>query len=53
MTAEQVAADLDAGNPRIWVYTEGDGTISLNVHTLNEGEEAIIADRLRDLLSGT
>ena len=53
MTAGQVAAELDAGNPRIWVYTEGDGTISLNVHTLNEGEEAIIGDRLRGLLSGT
>ena len=53
MTAGRVAEELDAGNPRIWVYTEGDGTINLNVHTLNEGEETIIADRLRAILSGT
>ena len=51
-TAQQVADELDAGDPRIWVYLEGDGTITMNVHTLNEGEEAVIADRLRELLSG-
>ena len=51
-TAQQVEDELDQGNPRIWVYTEGDGTITMNVHTLNEGEQDIITDRLRELLSG-
>ena len=51
-TAQQVADELDAGDQRIWVYVAGDRTITMNVHTLNEGEDAIIADRLRELLSG-
>ena len=51
-TAQQVADELDEGNPRIWLYTEGEGTLMMNVHTLNEGEETIITDRLRELLSG-
>jgi L-seryl-tRNA(Ser) seleniumtransferase len=50
--AQQVADELDAGNPRIWVGVQGEGTLTMNVHTLNEDEEATIADRLRELLSG-
>lgn len=49
--AEQVASELDAGNPRIRVGIHGDDAITINAHTLNEGEEYIIADRLRTLLS--
>ena len=51
-TAQEIADELDAGNPRIWVYTEGDDTIVINVHVLNDGEEKIIADRLRSALAG-
>ena len=51
-TAGQVADELDAGNPRIWVDTRGeDNTLLVNVHTLNEGEEEIVARRLREVLA--
>ena len=49
-TAQQVADELDAGSPRIWVGVEGEDTVTLNVHTLNEGEEATIVDRLKRVL---
>jgi L-seryl-tRNA(Ser) seleniumtransferase len=51
-SAQQITDELDAGNPRIWVGVEGENTITVNVHTLNDGEEATIVDRLRDALAG-
>ena len=51
-TAQDVADELDAGSPRIWVSVAGDDTISVNSHTLNEGEHVIVADRLRTALGG-
>jgi len=50
-TAQQVAAELDAGNPRIWLFVEGDGTLVINTHVLNEGEDKILGERLREVLS--
>ena len=50
MSAQQVADELDEGEPCILVNVEGDDTLAVNVHTLNEGEEQIIADRLNELL---
>ncbi len=49
-SAQEVADELYAGNPRIRVLREGNDTLNINVHTLNDGEEQIVADRLRDLL---
>ena len=49
-SAADVYDELLEGTPRIRVAAEGDDTITVNVHTLNEGEEHVIADRLRDLL---
>ena len=49
-SAQEVADELYAGNPRIRVLREGSDTLNINVHTLNDGEERIVADRLRDLL---
>jgi len=50
-TAQDIADKLDKGNPRIWVMSEGRDTLTINVHTLNQGEESIIADRLREIIS--
>ena len=50
--AQQVAGELDAGTPCIKVGTAGDDAVTINVYTLNEGEEQIIADRLKSLLTG-
>jgi len=65
-TAQQIAEELDQGNPRIWVYAESDSknlsidaknllsddeTIAINVHTLNESEEEILGERLKSLLT--
>lgn len=48
--AQQVAKELDEGTPCIKVGTSGEDTITINVYTLNEGEEQIIADRLKQIL---
>jgi seryl-tRNA(Sec) selenium transferase len=49
-TAASVGQALKEGNPSIWVRVEGNN-IFATVHALNEGEEKIVAERLRDLLS--
>ena len=49
-TASDVLDELLDGTPRIRLDAEGDDTLTVNVHTLNEGEEDVIADRLRDIL---
>jgi len=51
-TAQQVADELDAGSPRVWVGVQGDDTIIINAHVFNEGDQRIIAERLRDALAG-
>ena len=50
--AQQLADELDAGDPRIWINVEGDDTLAFNVHVLNDGEEQEIVERLRSLLGG-
>ncbi len=52
--AATVLEELETGNPPIWVriYPEKDpNTITVNVQTLYEGEEQIVAERLKSLLS--
>ena len=58
-TAQQVAQELNAGTPRVSVGvrsglypTLGDDTIIINAHVFNEGDQHIIAERLRDVLAG-
>ena len=51
-TAQDVADELDAGSPRIWVTVVDDDTISVNSHALNEGENVLVAERLRMALGG-
>jgi L-seryl-tRNA(Ser) seleniumtransferase len=51
-SARQVADELDAGSPRIWVRIEGDDTIIMRPRTLYEGEESIVGERLRRVLGG-
>ncbi len=50
-TAAQVSRELADGSPRIWVNTQGDNTVVVNAHTLNEGEEKIVVRRLREVLT--
>ena len=51
-TAPQVAAELDSGNPRVWVAFYGDRTIVIKPHGLNDGDEQILAERLKASLTG-
>ena len=51
INSKQLRKELDEGNPRIRVGVRGDDTITINVHELNEGEEKIIVDRLRNILT--
>ena len=45
--AEQVNQELLDGSPRIRLsVADGDDTLAINVHTLNDGEEQTIADRI-------
>ena len=48
-TAEQVEDELKAGDPSIWVWRE-ENAIKLGMDCLDEGEEHIVAWRLRELL---
>ncbi len=51
-SAQDVAGELLDGTPRIRLGpVEGDDTLVVNVHTLNEGEELAIAERMRELLA--
>lgn len=45
-----VAAALKAGDPSIWVRTEGQHMVVVP-HTLGEGETELVRDRLREVLS--
>ena len=50
--APQVLTELHAGTPRIRAGGGGDDSITIHAHTLNQGEEEIIVDRLQVLLAG-
>ena len=49
-TADQIRAELDQGNPRIWLGGSDPSTLIVNVHELNEGDETIIVDSLKNSL---
>ena len=40
------------GNPGIRVLPEGTDGLNINVHTLNDGEEQVVAERLKAVLGG-
>lgn len=46
----EVAATLSAGEPRIEVF-HGDSSISVNPYMMESGEDAIVAPRLREILT--
>ena len=50
-TAQDVARELDEGDPRIWVNTIGEDTVTFNAHTLNPGEDEIIVQRIQEIIS--
>ena len=50
-SAQAVAQELDAGNPRIWINVSGENTVVVNPHALYDGDEDIVAERLADALS--
>ena len=50
-SSEDVRAAMDSGSPRIWVGTKGDDTITIVVNTMNEGDDAVLAERLADALT--
>ena len=50
-TAEQVAGELDVGEPRIKVAAAGN-CVSIRVFAMNAGDENIVAERLRGVLGG-
>lgn len=51
-TAASVEEILQAGDPSIRVRAAEDNTVLMAVHTLNEGEEHLVAQRLKEALSG-
>ena len=51
-TAQDIADELDAGSPRIWVSVVDDRTLTVTSHALNEGEELIVAERIRTAAGG-
>ena len=53
MTSEQIAAQLDSGTPRVKVLTSGHDALQIGPDGLNDGEEHIVAHRLRGVFTGT
>ena len=51
-TAQDIAGELDAGSPRIWVSVVDDRTLTVTSHALNEGEELVVAERIRTAAGG-
>ncbi len=49
-TVQQVIAELRDGNPSVRVLSAGTDTLNINVHTLNDREEHVVADRLKSVL---
>ncbi len=45
-SAQQVIEELRDGRPSIRVLRANDDTLNINVHTLNDGEEHVVAERL-------
>ena len=52
-TAQDIADELDGGNPRIWVMMTDERAFEVNAHALNQGEEVIVAERIRAAASGS
>ena len=52
MTATEIKSKLDSGYPRIWVSDIDANTIGISIHTLNEEEDEIVANRISDILMG-
>ena len=52
ITATEIKAKLDSGYPRIWVSDIDANTIGLSIHTLNEEEDEIVANRINAILIG-
>ena len=50
-TAQQIVDELEVGEPRIKLALKDDAIIA-HVYMLNEGDDVIVADRLRAALSG-
>ena len=51
-TAQDIADELDSGSPRVWVSVVDDRTLTVTSHALNEGEELIVAERIRTAAGG-
>jgi D-glucosaminate-6-phosphate ammonia-lyase len=51
-TAQQVADQLAEGSPRVMVGVHDESTLNINAHTLNEGEEKTVAEKVKAALSG-
>ncbi len=46
-TAQDIADELDGGNPRIWVMMADEQSFEVNAHGLYKGEEVIVAEGIR------
>ena len=51
-TAQDIADELDSGSPRVAVSVVDDRTLTATSHALNEGEELIVAERIRAAAGG-
>ena len=54
-TAKQVLEEMKNGSPSVWAHSTEDlggapGGILLSVHTLKQGQENLVADRMREIL---
>ena len=50
-STDLVLRELAEGSPRIWLRADDHTTFGVTAHNLNDGEELIVAARLRDVLT--
>jgi len=51
-TARQAICELGDGTPQVLVRSDAEDKLTLNFHTMHEGQELVVGDRLRTVLSG-
>lgn len=47
---QTLAARLESGDPSIWTYADPAGGVSFSLYTVVDGDEAVIATRVREVL---
>ena len=51
-TPRQAICELGDGTPQVLVRSDAEDKLTLSFHTMHEGQELVVGDRLHTVLSG-